>query len=125
MTSTFSDIQANSQEPTMLEIVMTALKATGRIPAIAPPTGLPPYFHRDNITDFYLEEHSGGWVANIAFSCVPPGLNNTIGTPDALPLPTERDAFLMGAMLVCELVTGSHDLPFFLAGHKLIVFAQG
>ena len=118
MTSTFSDTQTDTQSPTMLEIVMTALKATGRIPAIAPTTGLGPYFHRDNITDFYLEKHSGRWVANIAFSGVPHGLNNTISTPDAFPLLTERDAFLMGAMLVCELVTGSHGLPFFLAGNK-------
>lgn len=101
-------------------LVMAALHAKGRIPCPAPQSDLPPHFDREDIVGFYLEKHPGGWVPNIGFRNVPPGLPNTVGTPDAEPFATESDAFLAGAELLCRIVTGSEELPFFVAGDKLI-----
>ena len=109
---------------TLLQTVLDALRATGRIPPERPQLDLPDHFHRDNLLDFYLEQSGDGWAANISFRHIPPGGPDTLGTPDAFPLP-EQQAFLAGAALVCEIVTGSPELPFFLAGDKLIVVSHG
>lgn len=115
--------QDHAAEPGMFDIVMTALEATGRIPHLPPQTGLPAHFSRDNVSGLYLEKHAGGWVANLAFRHVPPGLPDTLGTPDAQPFPCEQSAFLAGAALLCHVVTGSHELPFTVVGNRLLVCA--
>ena len=80
--------------PTMLRMVTDALHASGLVPPSRPETGLPPYYNRENISDFYLEKHSGGWVANIVFRHVPPGIGNMLGSPDAHP---QLDRLLQGS----------------------------
>lgn len=107
-------------KPDLLALIMSALEAKGRIPKRRPVSSDPSYFNRDNIDEFYLEEKPGGWVGNIAFKNVPAGFPDVIGTPDATPYETPREAFLHGAAIVCEIVTGSSELPFFEAGDKLI-----
>ena len=77
------------------------------------------------MSDLYLEQHPGGWVANIALQDVPEGELNTIGTPDAFPYPTKREAFLAGAGLLCGLLTGSEELPFIATDDELQVFGYG
>jgi hypothetical protein len=81
------------------------------------------YMTRDNIEHLYIDEVDGGWVGNITFHNVSPGCPNSIGTPDAQPFPTRQQAFLAGARIVCDLFTGSRDLPFFACGDTLITVA--
>lgn len=112
---------ADPRATPLLEIVLTALEAKGRISNVppAPPT---PHLTRDALLAFTIDEVEGGYVANVAFD-VPPGHPDTIGTPDAQPLPTQRDAFLAGAMLICEIVSGAPELPFVVWGNRLMVAA--
>ena len=107
-------------KPDLLALVMRALEAKGRIPKRRPTSSAPSYFNRDNIHEFYIEKKAGGWAGNIAFKNVPAGFPDVIGTPDATPYKTPREAFLHGAAIVCAIVTGSSELPFFEAGDKLI-----
>ena len=103
-----------------LALVMAALKAKGRIPC-KKPASFPAHLNRDNIEAFYLEQKPcGGWVGNVAFENVPAGQPDVIGTPEAYPFKTQDEAFMAGAAIVCEIVTGSRELPFFQAGGRLI-----
>lgn len=104
----------------LLDIVMDALQAKWRIPDEAPRTDFPSSFTRDALRAFTIEQVAGGYVANIEFD-VAPGEPNTIGTPDADPLPTHRHAFIAGAALVCEVVSGSRELPFLVTDDELVV----
>lgn len=108
----------------LLALVMSALKAKGRIPSRQPASSLPAYFNRDNIDEIYLEQKpDGGWIGNVAFRNVPAGQPDVVGTPEAYPFETQEAAFMAGAAIVCEIVTGSRELPFFLAGGNLICAA--
>ena len=109
----------------MLDIVTTALKAKGRLPCPRPMLGLPGNIESYDVSDLYLEQHPGGWVANIALKDTPEGELNTIGTPDAFPYPTKREAFLAGAGLLCRLLMGSKELPFIATDDELKVFGYG
>lgn len=104
----------------LLELVLTALEATWRIPEEKPLTTLPSHFDRDALCAFTIDQVDGGHVANIKFD-VAPGEANLIGTSDTSPLPTHRDAFLAGAMIVCEVVSGSRELPFIVTENELLV----
>lgn len=120
-----SQSPATRSMPTNLQIVLDALRATKRIPCPPPQLGLPAHMHCGNIHHFLVEERVGGWVSNIVFKNVPEGQPDSIGTPDADPFSTQQEAFLAGARTVCLLFTGSPDLPFFIAGEKLICVAYG
>lgn len=104
-----------------IKLIVSALHAKGRIPQEQPQLGLLGHFYRDNLLYLYLEEHPGGWVANISFRHAPIGFPNTMGTPDAHPFESKKEAWLAGAALVCWIVTGSYKLPFFMVGNKLMV----
>lgn len=110
-------------QPTLLDIVMQALEVTGRIPDELPETAFPGCFTADRITGFYLEPRNGGWVSTITFRDVPPGMPNCLGSPDAMPYDDPRAAFLHGAGILCEIVTGSRNLPFMVVGDQLVVVA--
>jgi hypothetical protein len=120
--STFA-LPDDTNEPDLLALVMRALEAKGRIPKRRPTSSAPAYFNRDNIDEFYIEKKAGGWVGNIAFKNVPPGCPDVMGTPDATPYETPREAFMRGAAILCLIVTGSSELPFFEAGDQLICVA--
>lgn len=108
----------------LLQLVLDALRAKGRLPCKPPVIDHPTYLRLANMESLYLEQHPGGWVANIGFRNVPKGMPNTIGTSDAAPLPTREAAFMIGAALVCGIATGSCELPFFVAGDQLICVAH-
>ena len=109
--------------PDLLDIIMQALGVTGRIPDEQPETAFPGCFTADRITGFYLEPRNGGWVSTITFSDVPPGMPNCLGSPDEMPYEDPRGAFLHGAGILCEIVTGSRDLPFMVVGGQLVMVA--
>ena len=104
---------------TLLGTILQALEVTGRVPDEQPETGFPHWFTADRIKDFYLEQLGGGWVSTITFRDMP----HCLGSPDAMPYSTPQEAFLHGAGIVCELVTGSRDLPFVIVGNTLVVTA--
>ena len=112
-------VNSNRNSTALLDIVMTALEAKWYIPEETPQTGCP-HLTREALRALHIDKVKGGYVANVEFRAAP-GLPNTIGTPDAYPMPTRRDAFLAGAALVSEIVTGERDLPFLVLGDELIV----
>lgn len=123
--NTTSIPQAATGTLTMFDIVTSALEAKNLFPCPRPMLGLPNDFDHHDVADLYLERHPGGWVANIAFADVPPGQPNTLGTPDASPFPSEREAFLAGAAFLCGILTGSAELPFIVTEDKLMVVGYG
>ena len=124
MMNTLTEV-AIADQPSPLEIVMTALEATGRL-RNSPPRGYhPAYFHRDNFRELFVEERPDGWVAYITFRDVTPGAPDCAKTPEHAPYDTPFEAFLAGAAVVCEIATGSQELPFILHGDKLICMTYG
>ena len=113
-----------SGEIDLVNFVLCALEEKGRIPFKSPELAYPAQFTRDNIADFCVEQRKGGWVANIVFD-VPKGQPDVIGTPDADPFASFQDAFMAGASILCHVVTGSPELPFFQAGDKLMCAFYG
>lgn len=112
---------AHDDSPNLLEFVLTALEVTGRLNA-AQSAPQHPYFNRDTIKDFHIDFHGGGYVANLEFNVLS-GHPNVVGTPDRSPFGTEREAFMAGARLLCQILTGSGELPFIVKGDELIVVA--
>ncbi len=112
-------VKPSRHSTALLDIIMSALAAKWYIPEETPETGYP-HLTREALRALHIDKVKGGYVANVEFQAAP-GLPNTIGTPDAHPLPSRRDAFLAGAALVSEIVTGERDLPFFVFGDELIV----
>lgn len=110
--------------PSLLDFVMEALRVTGRIPAEAPHLNVPSHLNRDNLDRLCVERHNGGWVANVTFRNVMPGMGNVLGSPDSCPCASEREAFLAGAAIVCLVVTGSEELPFTISGDDLVVIGR-
>lgn len=108
----------------LLQMVLDALEATGRIPAEAPTHGFPAYCTRETLEAIRLVHYSSGWVSNVDFD-VPSGLGDVIGTPEAYPILTFNQAFSVAASIVCAIVSGSPELPFTLHGNQVIVTALG
>lgn len=105
---------------TLLGIIMKALWVAQAVPAERPSTRFPAHLNRDNMEALNIEERPGGCVANLVFHDTPAGLPDVIGTPEARPLASADEAFLAGAELVCEIVTGSPKLPFVLTQNALV-----
>lgn len=125
MTFTFPDPCVPSQLPNLFAIVMEGLRATYRFPDEAPENDLPEQFHSDNINSLGIEEIDGGWISYIGFADVPHGMPNAMGVGHENPHGSALEAFLQGAAVLCELVTGSAELPFLVLGNKLMVVSYG
>ncbi|MEI4264084.1 hypothetical protein [Roseovarius sp. D0-M9] len=117
--------QVSATSACLLDIVTDALEAKDRFPCQRPVLGLPGNLDNCDVAGFYLEQRPGGWGANITFDNLPPGAPQTLGTPDASPFPSKRLAFIAGAALLCKILTGSEDLPFFVTADKLLVAGHG
>lgn len=109
----------------MLKTVIGALEAKDRLPCQRPVHDCGINQGHLDVSDFYLEQQHDGWVAKIAFQDVPKGAVATICTPEASPFPSKKEAFLAGAELLCKVLTGSEELPFFVANDKLMVTGWG
>ncbi len=121
MTRTKTTPKATTECISVYEIVTCALLAKGRLQTRRSVQQLGNGLDDCDIVDLYLERHPAGWVANIAFDNPVAGAPNTVGTPDASPYPTPRLAFFAGASMLCELLTGSRELPFIEVDGKLLV----
>ena len=112
MTSTKASPVATSEYFTVYEIVTRALLATGRLKTRRSVKPLDYGLDRCDISDLYLEKLPTGWVANVAFDIPLASVPNTIGTPNESPYSSPRWAFFVGAAILCDLLTGSLELPF-------------
>ncbi|MBW6419639.1 hypothetical protein [Celeribacter sp. PS-C1] len=108
-----------------LNIVLEALEQKDLIPAETPDLGLGDYHVRENLDHLTVEKISGGWVANIIFKPRDGKQMDCMTTSMLHPFPNATEALLFGATVVCEIVTGSSDLPFSVAGNKLIMASYG
>ncbi len=121
MTHTNTNLTTSTKPSDMFQTVIDALTLTGRMESLRPIVGLGNGMDGYDVVDLYLERHLGGWVANIALDKATTRAPNTIGTPDSSPYQTKRQAFFAGASIMCELLTGSSDLPFIEANGTLVV----
>jgi len=107
----------------ILDLIFASIEARGWIPDEAPSLPhFPPHFHRDNLHDLTIEMKGDLVIANIHFFNVPEGQPDTIGTPDAMPLPPQL-ALLKIAVLLTEIITGEQRVPFFFLGEEMICCA--
>ncbi|MBR9765800.1 MAG: hypothetical protein GYB53_20345 [Rhodobacteraceae bacterium] len=121
-THAISHLNANGL--TNLEFILQALTAVGRLPCARPCGELPAHFTVGNMENLYVERHGKGWVANLQFTNVPKGLPDCAGTPSAHPFEDAHSAFMAGMALVCQVATGSAELPFDQVGDNLVVVAD-
>lgn len=112
-------------EECFLDLVLQALKVRGWVPDETPDFGLGNYYVRMNLDALTVERMSGGWVSNIIFKrrdgeradCMTSSLRDVF--------PSAAEALVFGASVVCEIVTGSPELPFGVAGNRLIMTSYG
>ena len=112
---------ADDRFPSLLGFVMATLAMSGRLGTPSPTRH--PFFDTYRLVELHVVPHNGGYVANLEFD-VPVGQPNILGTPDRSPYPTADEAFLAGARIVCEALTGSRDLPFLHTGDHVIMAVQ-
>lgn len=120
-----NNVQSPTGEPDLLDIVLTALRAKGRLGDHTPAGNLPLHFTRGNLLALHVDKRPGGWVGNVEFRDVPDGAPNCVGTPEYLPFEDPLDAFLMGAAIVCEIASGSPELPFVVQNGQLTCIVYG
>lgn len=114
-----------TQDITLLDAIIAALAAAGRIPKARPAAlAHQPHMHRDNIDDFVIEMSKRGYIANIYFREVPKGQPAMAGTPECEAYPTAEMALSAGARILCEIISGSDTLPFPFTEASLLAAAQ-
>ena len=101
----------NTGRTTYLQFALTALSYSGRLDRMAPIPSFPAQFTVENMANLYLEHRVTGWVAVLQFKSAPEGLPGFIETPSAHPFEDEEAALMAGIALVCEVATGSPELP--------------
>ena len=102
----------NTGRTTYLQFALTALSYSGRLDRAAPMPGFPDYFTVENMANLSLQHRGTGWMAVLQFKSAPEGLPGFIETPSAHPFEDEEAALMAGIALVCEVATGSPELPF-------------
>lgn len=113
--------QATVETPNMLDIVKTALEAKGRLPSESTQHSSKDEQEHSDVDGFYLIKQSDGWRPCFTLR----GGACPITTGDAASFPDKKQAFIAGAMVLCELLTGSTDLPFFVVGDQLRIGGYG
>ena len=120
------DIPENpAPEDCFLELILSALQEKGRVPEETPDVGLGHYHVRENLDHLTLEKVPGGWVCNIIFRRLVGTEIDCITSSMHQPFPSAAEAFLFGASIACEIVTGSAALPFEVVGSKLVMAGCG
>lgn len=108
-----------------LDVVLTPLMAKGQIPEHTPDVGLAPQFHLENLKAFTIEREDGKWSAVIHVHDAPQGEPTEMVLTPTFPNATALDAFMNGALVLCALVTGLPELPFFRVGNDLMFATYG
>ncbi|MFG6665231.1 hypothetical protein ACGYKB_18415 [Sulfitobacter sp. 916] len=116
--------KATETSSNLYDIVATALQAKDRLPGGGVSEYLPEGYKG---VDFHLEERSDGWAWGLTFhgSQVQDNQSARINVPCPVVSPTKREAFLMGASVLCMALTGSAELPFLATDSKLLVTGYG
>ena len=108
-----------------LTLVLNALRQKGMLPSQPPTTPLSDVLTPASLQHFTLERESDGWTYVITFEPREVGMPNATALPAGLRTSNPMSAFLIGAQLICKIVTGSTDLPFFAVGNKLMFGTYG
>jgi hypothetical protein len=74
---------------------------------------------------FTLENEGNGWSYFLTFKSQGTQMPNTVALPHELRFDDPMIAFLLGAQAICELATGSGDLPFQTVGNKIFLATVG
>lgn len=114
-----------SRTDNFLNIVLAALEQTGMVPKRRPDTGLPRYMNRDNLKGLVCEQANDLWSYTILFGKVPAAAPNCIGMEDNTGCATALEAFYLGSLKICEIVTGKSELPFYPVENTLVLVSDG
>lgn len=106
-------------------LIVDALHEKGRLPAPHFRSGFPEQFTLENLAHLTVEAHAGGWVSYLHFQNTPAGAANCISTIEMGVPENAFETFLLGAHFVCEIATGSSELPFFAVDNSIIMAAYG
>ena len=108
-----------------LHLVLAALEQTRMVPNRRPNTGLPGYMNRDNLKGLVCEQANDLWSYSILFDKVPAAAPNCIGMEDNTGCATALEAFYLGSLKICEIVTGKSELPFYPVENTLVLVRDG
>ena len=109
-------------EDCFLDLIIDALEEKGRLPDRTPDVGLGCHHLRENLKHLTVVKVDRGWVVNIIFNkkCLD-GRHDTMSSSALTPFPTAAAAVHYGAATVCQIVTGSAELPFEVVGDILVM----
>jgi len=122
---TFDIPETPAPETCFLDLILSALHEKGRVPEETPDVGLGHYYVRENLDNLTLEKVPGGWVCNIIFRQLVGTEIDCRTSSMHQPFPSATEAFLFGASIACEIVTGSSALPFKVVGSKVVMAGYG
>ena len=106
-------------------LVLEALRAKGRWPSSYRSDEIPEQISIETLERFTLEKEDGGGSFFLTFKTTEPLMPNTMALPPELRLDDPMTAFLLGAQVICELATGSGELPFQTVGNKIFLATVG
>ncbi len=79
----------------------------------------------ETLERFTLEKEDSGWSFFLTFKTTKPLMPNTVALPPELRVDDPMMAFLLGARTICELATGSGELPFKAVGNRIFFATVG
>jgi hypothetical protein len=106
-------------------LVLEALRAKGRWPSSYRSPEFPEHMSIHTLERFTLENEGNGWSYFLTFKSQGTQMPNTVALPHELRFDDPMIAFLLGAQAICELATGSGDLPFQTVGNKIFLATVG
>ncbi|KRS16911.1 hypothetical protein [Roseovarius indicus] len=112
-------------EDCFLNLLLEALEDKGLVPEETPDIGYGDSYVRENLSHLTVEKVPGGWVWNILFKPRSGYDNDCMTAPMFKPFQSAAEALVFGASTVCEIVTGSSELPFTVAGNMLVMASYG
>jgi len=107
------------------DLVLEALRAKGMWPSSCGSYGHPEQISIETLERFTLEKEDSGWSFFLTFKTKNPLMPNTAALPPELRVDDPMTAFLLGAQAICELATGSDELPFIAVGNKIFFVTVG
>jgi len=84
---------------------------TGLRPAGDDPTPDSALYHPNNFVAVVVRRNKWGWTADVVLKSVPKGCPDVVGTPEAVPLPTENHALLAGMAILLDMLRRAQGVP--------------
>ncbi|MEP3528567.1 MAG: hypothetical protein ABJN39_12390 [Sulfitobacter sp.] len=107
------------------DLILEALRAKGFVPSSHRSSQYPPYLSLDTLEHFILKNEGTGWSFFLTFETPEVGMPNTLALPPQMRVEDAMSAFLLGAQTICEIATGSCELPFKALGSTLFFATVG